>query len=209
MRFPWDKKVSEGDKPRLLFVGAHPDDIELGCGGLIKKCSELYSIFCCVATDRGSEIRRQETLKALSYLGAENISFLELPPDFILTRDIVNLLYESYPGVQTVFIPTNRDMHPEHCELHRICKSAFRRVPNIYYYQTASATLDFRPNTFFDITDSFEQKRIALCMHVSQMNSQKNYMEYEAIKASAKFWGMQINVERAEAFEIERSILCV
>ena len=62
----------------ILAIGAHPDDIEIGCAGtLIKYASKGHNIFLLLITkgDRGGEagIRYKEQIKAADIIGAKDI----------------------------------------------------------------------------------------------------------------------------------------
>ena len=70
---------------RVLFIGAHPDDIEIECGGTMAKCAKRGdTVICCHLSDGDlghvqimpeelGKIRREETKKALTLGGASEV----------------------------------------------------------------------------------------------------------------------------------------
>lgn len=52
--FQLSEKVEEMDKMNILAIGAHPDDIEIGCGGtLIKYADRGHKVYSLVMTGGG------------------------------------------------------------------------------------------------------------------------------------------------------------
>jgi len=75
----------------ILAVGAHPDDIELGCGGTLSGASKLgkkvIAIFLSKGEQSGSpEVRLKESIEALRTLGVKEVHFGDFPDtDSLLT----------------------------------------------------------------------------------------------------------------------------
>ena len=78
---------------KVLFIGPHPDDIEIGAGGLVSKFvrnkKEVYFLICldgaCGSDDRNTDFdvlaktRKEEAKKAAEFLGAKDVFFLDYP----------------------------------------------------------------------------------------------------------------------------------
>lgn len=78
---------------RVVFVGPHPDDIEIGAGGLvsklIRKGAEVYFLICldgaCGSKDKNAKfedvamVRKQEALASAKFLGVKDVIFLNYP----------------------------------------------------------------------------------------------------------------------------------
>ena len=108
-------------KHRILAIGAHPDDIELGLGGTLAKYveegKEVYALILSrgekgvsddITKDKGlkGKIREEETRKALNFLGVkdENIKVLGLPdggikPDERIIDEIYEYIMEIRPDI--------------------------------------------------------------------------------------------------------------
>lgn len=119
---------------RVLAIGAHPDDIEFGCGALLARWADAgSSIALCIVTDgsKGSwnpdedqqaliTRRRNEQERAGAILGASNISFLdhvdgELEYTMSLRREIAMIIRRERPDVVLSHDPWQRyQLHPDH-----------------------------------------------------------------------------------------------
>lgn len=134
------KSVVNTSKKTILAVGAHPDDIDIGCSGTIGKFVEESSqVYYLVLTDgsKGSEdpqissaeltkIRQQEQQAAADILGVKKIFFLnfvdgELENTPILRKEIIKIIRQVKPNTVICWDPTlyydeNRSMvnHPDH-----------------------------------------------------------------------------------------------
>ena len=120
---------------RYLFIGPHPDDIEIGCGATVAKlAAEGRQITFLILTDgrygdgnsggvRGDELaalRREESIKAAGYLGVDDVRFLDLSDGGFYSYDdmlkgIAEVVGECRP--ELIFAPdpeTGRELHIDH-----------------------------------------------------------------------------------------------
>lgn len=211
-----DKKIPKVDNifSRVLAIGAHPDDIELGCFGTLAKLKESGSkISFLVATCGGVggeiEKRRQEAKKSAGILGVdvhfadlEDTAIPEGHPTIKIIEDIIN---EFHPTV--VFVHSPNDTHQDHRSVSRAATSAARFVPSVFFYQTPSSTRFFNPNFFIDVTDFINLKVKAVRVHKSQ--GQNVYMADRAVKGLSEFLGLQLyqGGKYFEGFEIHQIII--
>jgi len=201
------------EKKTILAVGAHPDDIEIGCGGTIKKhINHGDSVYYIIASNGemggDKEIRMEEANKAAELMGVEEIYFLGLQDTFIShdgkTIHLIDQVMEKkQPSI--VYVHSLKDYHQDHMNIARSTLSASRKMRNsIFCYEAPSTTLEFLPTAFNDISETFDLKMKCISKFVSQ--EKKNYLEREAIVNLSRFRGRVINVEYAEAFEVLRLI---
>ena len=129
---------------RLLFVGPHPDDIEVACGGTVALLTKLGKQVTFVIATNGCvggvdasktseqlvEIRRAEALKSAQLLGVTDVRFLPYDDggDYDKTamkRDIVEAILDVCP--QAVFCPdytVPSECHPDHLNVGRVTTDA-------------------------------------------------------------------------------------
>lgn len=201
------------EKKVVLAIGAHPDDIEIGCGGTIKKHvllgDDVYFIIATSGEKGGNkEERIAEARKSASLIGIKNIYFLNFPDSFV-SHDgqtvslIDNIMKKISPNI--VYVHSLKDYHQDHSNIAKSTLSSSRNMKNsIMCYEAPSTTLEFTPIAFNNISETFESKMEAINQFVSQ--EKKDYVERQAIVNLAKFRGKTINVEYAEAFEVVRLI---
>jgi len=122
---------------RILAVGAHPDDIEFGCGGILLAEAERGSVISLCICSRGEagtngspEEREAEARKAAKLLGAA-IEFLDLGGDCRLNSSAANNLAVARTirkeRADVLLSPTAvRNQHPDHIVVSQLCRHAAR-----------------------------------------------------------------------------------
>jgi len=197
----------------ILAIGAHPDDIEIGCGGTIKKHvltgDDVYFIIATSGEKGGNkEERIAEAKKSATLMGIKDIYFLSIPDTYIshngqTVQLIDNIIKKISPNI--IYVHSLKDYHQDHSNIAKSTLSSSRNMKNsIMCYEAPSTTLEFTPNAFKNISVTFESKMECINQFVSQ--EKKDYVERQAIVNLAKFRGKIINVEYAEAFEVLRLI---
>lgn len=192
----------------IVAVGAHPDDIELGCGGslayLISKGAKIINVIVTNGEKSGDpENRKEEAIRAAKIIGVDKVYFMDLKDTYTQedARKCIDFLekinVEYNPGM--VFTHSAKDVHQDHQTAHNCSLIAFRRTPSILMYEIPGTFSSFSPNHFFDISDYLTIKKEALDCYQSQ--SSKNFMEYQTVIDIASYRGRQCNIQLAEAFE--------
>lgn len=194
---------------KILAIGAHPDDIEFGCGGaLLKYGIEGHKIYLLVMSkgDKGGdpEVRQREQESSARILKAEKMIFggyvdTEIVHNLDLIKKIESILNEINPDI--IFVNYFDDTHQDHMNLARSTMSATRYIKNVIFYE-GPTTQNFSPNTFVDIGPVLDKKIECLKAHTSQV-SKTNIEDLpilEVAKSAATFRGIQGRVKNAEAF---------
>ncbi len=169
---------------RVVAIGAHHDDIELGCLGTLLKLNSGVEIHAFIgslgsAGDSSSGMSRIEEsrrafqcvdLKSFNYREQAGITANDFGP---LLEQMTSVLDAANPDL--IMTQGPKDTHQEHRIIWEVCMAAARRTQaSIYHYAVASNTPDFTPNVFVDISEQYEAKKRALAEHKSQ--SGKEYM---------------------------------
>jgi LmbE family N-acetylglucosaminyl deacetylase len=197
----------------ILAVGAHPDDIELGCGGTIYKSVKLGSKVIALYMSRGGKItdtnvRMKESTEALKILGVNEVYFenfpdTEIPNSFEAINSLEQYAAKCKPDI--VLTHSVNDMHQDHRTVGWLAMAAFRNIPKILAFETPRVRpAAFLPTYFVNITGCVNKKAEALRYHASQNG--KRYLAYESTVNLASFRGSQVGVEAAEAFEIVKYV---
>jgi LmbE family N-acetylglucosaminyl deacetylase len=196
----------------ILAIGAHPDDIELGCGGTISAASKLGKRVIAVFMSKGEqsgnpEVRPKESIEALALLGVKEVYFGDFPDSEIpCSRQAIDFLEAFFVANKpdTVLTHTVNDIHQDHRQVGWLSVSAFRNAPRLLAYETPRVTQAFSPTYFVDITNCVNDKWSALKCHFSQKT--KRYITYESMVNLASFRGSQVSLPAAEAFEVVRYV---
>ena len=206
------------DKAKILAIGAHPDDIEFGCGGaLIKYTRRGHRLFLLVMTGGGmggkSTTRMEEQEDSKEILGAEKIYWggyedTHLIMDIELIGKIESVIAEVKPDF--IFCNFPDDTHQDHRHLAQAIMSATRYIQNVLFYE-GPTTQNFNPQVFVDISDTLDKKVQALQAHHSQVmkTNIEDLSIVEVARSSANFRGIQGRVKYAEAFHSLRLFINV
>jgi bacillithiol biosynthesis deacetylase BshB1 len=214
----------------ILACGAHPDDVELGCGGSLAAFAARGKSFGILDLTRGEmgtrgtpEIREREAEEAARTLGAAFRVTLDLGDGGLRTdRDaelrIVEVVRRARPRL--LIAPYPDDRHPDHARAGRLLKEAsfyaglraletgvpaHRPQQVVFYFATYVGS----PSFLVDVSGVLERKLAALAAYRSQFHdpSSKEPETFisrkgfvEAITARARFFGAMANVEHAEGF---------
>ncbi len=193
----------------ILALGAHPDDIEIGCGGtLLKYARAGHHVYLMILTDgaRGgdADMRRKEQLSSSRILGVQEIFWggyndTELPVARAAIQQIEDVVKKIDPAF--IFVNYLDDTHQDHRHLAMCTITATRYTRNVLFYETPT-TQNFSPTVYVDIDGLLEDKVRSLEAHASQVR--KTNVEglsiLEVATASAHFRGLQGRVRSAEAF---------
>ncbi len=198
---------------KILALGAHPDDIEYGCGGTFLKFArngmDIYFMVLTKGEFGGDpETREKEQEEAMKLLGVKKIFWggytdTELPSERIVITKIDEVIEEVKPD--EVYVNYIEDIHQDHRMLAECTLAATRYVKRVFFYEDYTS-INFEPDIFVDIEDVLEEKQKLIEVYSSQVD--KAYPTkldmVESVKAIANFRGFQGKVKYAEGFKAFR-----
>ena len=195
---------------RVLAIGAHPDDVEIGCGGALAKHHASGDILHILTLSRGAaggdvNVRTAEAQRAAALLGAK-LAFGDLLDahitDGVETIEIIEVAIRELRPTH-VYTHCLEDTHQDHRAVHAASLVAARDVPNVYCYQSPSSTVEFRPNRFVDITEYKKAKLQVIAAYQSQVDRMASLQD-DVIVATARYWGRYAGHVLAEPMRIVR-----
>jgi len=192
----------------ILALGAHPDDLELGCGATLAKLVEAGAQVRAIVFSKGKVgtsagfDREAETRAALALLGVRDVHVHNFPDTRLHERlnDLIETMQDHVRQTppDRVYTMFKEDRHQDHRAVYQASVVACRRAPQILAYETPSSYPNFVPTVFEQVGDFMEQKVKALKLHASQ--GDRLYMSEEMIRSAAHFRGVQVELGRAEGF---------
>jgi bacillithiol biosynthesis deacetylase BshB1 len=174
----------------VLAIGAHPDDVELGCGGTLAgmaSAGRRVGILHLTGGEGGTrgtpDERRAEARRAGEALGAATVEILDcgdgnLRGGTAEQELLIEVLRRWRPDL--VLGPSPSDRHPDHERAHRLVKEACfysglrsrggggdaHRPAAVYSYMQHDP---FDPSFVVDVTGAWERKLAALAEYRSQL----------------------------------------
>jgi LmbE family N-acetylglucosaminyl deacetylase len=198
----------------ILAIGAHPDDIELGCGGLLLKASRhgRHNIFMYTLTRGGAsgdpDERTKELIQSARFIGAKRLWIDNFEDTKLsLSSDLINhiefFIKKADPDI--VLTHSLGDTHHDHRAIAASTMEAGRYVANTLAYEIP-VTRDFRPQVYYDISDVIDDKIQLINIFWSQRS--KMFLKSNAIRGLAEYRALQSRfnntVTCVEAFEVQK-----
>ena len=201
-----------------LFLSAHADDAEFGCGGVIKKLvdagvhvtSMVFSI-CEDAVDTTKypkDIRRSECKKAAGILGIQDLRILNYPVRRFnshrqeILQEIIDIRYES--EYDLVFTHWHNDVHQDHQVIAAESFRAFKgRDTTLLSYEVPLNCQAFSPNVFVPLTEDEVKSKIEAIWSYESELARRSYFKEDLVRSSLGYRGPYAQTKYAEAFELK------
>jgi len=158
----------DDQKVDILAVGAHPDDVELTCGGTLARMVKAGHTAAILDLTRGEmgtrgtvETRAGEAKEAGEILGVTRRMTLDIPDGSVTVNPenisrVVSAFRTYRPSI--LLIPHSEDRHPDHCNAHRLCREAWfsSGLKNFKSADGLELPPPHRPDVFFEFMQWFE-----------------------------------------------------
>ena len=198
----------------VLFLGAHPDDIELGCGALLSNIAAKAKISCVTLSDNQTNPKLgelvEEHYRSMAILGLAreavllgNFETRYFPRD---RQEILEYLYEinTQQKPDLVFVHTPADIHQDHRVVTEEALRAFRGV-SLLGFDVLRSSYGFFPEFLIEVDETdVERKLKALAEYKSYAG--KYYFDPEVIRATLIRHGALAERSLAEGFDILRIV---
>lgn len=192
----------------ILAIGAHPDDVEIGCAGTLARRrtegAHLYILTMSHGEEGGNPLRRKAEAQAAANAQGAHLFIADFKDrEITISKASVNFIEHIIEEIKPTHVYTHslHDSHQDHRNVAQASIIAARKIENVFSYQSPSATVDFKPNVFIDIHEFMDKKIQFLNMFTDQAPV-RPYMQPEMIRAVACYWGRFCNYRYCEPFEI-------
>jgi LmbE family N-acetylglucosaminyl deacetylase/CheY-like chemotaxis protein len=180
----------------VLAIGAHPDDVEIGCGGILLRHAargDGVNVLTLTGGELGGDVaeRAVESQRAADLMSARLFhadladASLSVSDGGVMIGAIERVIIEIQPTI--VYTHSRHDVHQDHRNVHEATLVAARRVPRIYCYQAPSGDVDFRPTRFVGIDEWVEGKLEVIGAYSSQVKIRR-YLQEDLLRATARYW---------------------
>ncbi len=204
-------RILEKGGGRVLAFGAHPDDLEVGAGGLLARLADEGAkvTLAIVSIPSQPEQRKEEAKAAAAVIDADLFVIYEEKPcrvEDIAMHELVRRFDVIVGDVRPDLVITHsaNDLHWDHGLVNRATVSALRRTPCdlLAYLSSPEMNAQARSmgNCFADITGYVDTKLAAIACHKSQLPK----LDLESSRDLARGMGRISGYEYAECYEVLR-----
>jgi LmbE family N-acetylglucosaminyl deacetylase len=199
---------------KVCFIGAHPDDIEIGAGALIAHISPRTEVFCLTLSDNQKNPDLQNVMsecrRSMKVLGVADdhaiIGTFETRRFPEQRQEILEYLiqFNQTQKPDIVFTHTRADIHQDHAAVTEEVLRAFRGT-SVFGFDVIRSSYGFFPNFLVEVCqEDVDLKLKALAEYATYQN--KYYFDPEATKAILLRNGIIAQRTFAEGFETLRII---
>ena len=210
----------------ILVIAAHPDDEVLGMGATIRKLSKKnHKIDLCVVSEGTTaqyednkmiEVRKKSCLKAGKLLGISTFNFLEFSdmkldsvPHLEINIELEKII-QKYNS-QIVYTTPHNDLNKDHQLVFESTLVATRplssNVKQVFCYELPGIVkTPFQPTVYENIKKELSYKIKAFRMYKSEITKFPHSRSIESIENLSIQRGIESGLQRAESFQLIRSI---
>ncbi|MGD2072611.1 MAG: PIG-L family deacetylase [Candidatus Thorarchaeota archaeon] len=174
---------------KILAIGAHFDDVEMGCGGTLMKHSRIGDNIIVAVTSsddpfagdikvRLAEQKESNKITGFSLMTFKNSDSIE---------SIIGLLDRIEPNI--LFYMHDKDTHQEHIRAHRVGAAVSRKKSITSYIYDGGSSYEFHPN-IFSLIEFAEKERIISCF---QTQIERGTIKIDIIKKKEMYWASLVS----------------
>jgi LmbE family N-acetylglucosaminyl deacetylase len=205
---------------KILFIGAHGDDVELMAAGTLLKFSQLGSdIYYCSFSFSKKSIPEGFSVDSTEKEANMSTDILNIPRDNVFrfeypTRHFLDsrqsiledlILLRNKVNPDLVVTHNTEDIHQDHKVISEETYRAFKQSSTIWGYESLKNDRMFNNNIYVKLSsENIDMKIKAISQFKTQLVKEPKLIE--AVKILAVYRGLQVNAGYAECFEAIRII---
>jgi len=199
---------------KICFIGAHPDDIELGAGALIAHVADKTEVLCVTLSDN----KKNPDLVDVAAEHRRSMAVLGVPDDHVIVGEfetrrfpharqeileyLINLNRSFHPEI--VFTHTRADIHQDHATTTEETLRAFRGT-TVLGFDVLRSSYGFFPNFLVDVTAEDVEKKVQALAEYKTYAS-KYYFDPQITRSTMVRHGALAERQYAEGFDILRIV---
>lgn len=202
--------------PQVVCIGAHCDDIEIGCGGTLSALAEAYPaahFHCWVFS--GNDVRQRESDQCLRVLLGEGRYSLQVfghrdgffPTEWARIKETLSRLSQSFKA-DMVFTHTKDESHQDHRTLNELTWNHFRNHL-VLEYEIVKYEGDLgRPNFYVPLSTAQHERKLQALMSAFPSQFSKPWFTRSTFEAITRLRGIESLAisGHAEAFFVRKAV---
>jgi LmbE family N-acetylglucosaminyl deacetylase len=199
---------------KILCIGAHADDIEIGCGGTIQKLNKEDHTKITWVVLSGDKIRQEEARKSANYFLIDKSRHTIIIKDFRQSYfpyigDKIKDYFETLKNIEPdiIFSPYMKDAHQDHRLTSELTWNTFRDHMILEYeipkYEGDLST----PQLYVELNKEESEKKVDAILNFFKTQNGKPWFTRDMFFAHLRMRGVESNTRYAEGFHIRKIIL--
>jgi LmbE family N-acetylglucosaminyl deacetylase len=153
----------------ILFLGAHPDDIELGCGALLHRIAAHTDVLCVTLSDN----QKNPDLSQVVSEHYESMAVLGVPKEKIILGPFTTRVFHDARqeileyflklrrefGPDLIFVHSRKDVHQDHLTMTDEALRAFRGI-TVLGFDVVRSSYGFFPHFLVEVSEEDVGKKI-------------------------------------------------
>lgn len=186
-------KANMPESAVVLAIGAHPNDVEVGIGGLLAAHADAGNPVTILVLSRGGieggvRAAWNQALASANLIGAKLV--LEDAAEYEIQADkAVEVIRRTVAEVRPTIVYSHsiNDRHKDHRAVFDATMLATSSVPTIVCYQGTTSTTDFNPNRFVTI-DGRTDAKLAMLENFAPAGDRPPYLKPDFVMSTARYW---------------------
>jgi LmbE family N-acetylglucosaminyl deacetylase len=198
---------------RVVALGAHPDDIEIGCGGTLLALAEREDVEVHSLVLTGGADRQAEARSAAAAFGVSASPVLlglpdsRLPEHWGAVKDALHDLRAAVTDPHVIFAPRVDDAHQDHRLLGTLVPTVWRG-PLILHYEIPKWDGDMgMPNAYVPLRSELVERKVRLLFEHFPSQHSRAWWDEEYFRSVLRLRGVEAQSRYAEAFHVGKLLL--
>jgi LmbE family N-acetylglucosaminyl deacetylase len=199
----------------LLAIGAHPDDIELGAGGMLLSLAGSRPRVRYVVLTGTAERQEEASNAAHAFLPGVDpeAEFFDLPEGRLPAawghvKEILEAVARS-ASPDVILAPSANDAHQDHRTIGEIVPTVFRDQLFLAYEIPKWDGDLGRPSVYFPLSADIARRKVELLHKCFPSQRDRDWWDDEVFLGIARLRGMECRAPYAEAFSCAKSVITV
>jgi LmbE family N-acetylglucosaminyl deacetylase len=199
----------------VISVGAHPDDIEIGCGGTLLQLSSRASmrftnVVLTASDDRDAEARAAATIFT-SAAAVYQFDFPDgrLPAVWGEVKQALEEVAARVPTADIVFAPRVDDAHQDHRMLGRLVRTVWRDALALHYEIPKWDGDMGMPVLYIPLTAGEARRKVEALHAAFPSQLARDWWDGEVFLGLMRLRGMECRATHAEAFWVSKTVLAL
>lgn len=197
----------------VVCIGAHPDDVEIACGGTLLRLQRERPLDVAILILTGTELRTAEArAAAAAFAPTATVEFADfgdgyLPESWGDVKRRVHAFAAEHPTPDLVFAPRVDDAHQDHRLLGVMAPTVWRSSL-VLHYEIPKWDGDVgRPSTYIPIPDDLAHEKVRLLSSSYPSQVSRDWWDDEMFLGFLRLRGMECRHRYAEAFVVDKCVL--